>query len=196
MSRDELAGRIGMARGTSLSRYENVEYWRGRKFPAAFVARLARALVGKGEPPISAQECWRLSESQSGVIVTSDAIVVIPLHRWEGLKMGVLALLKSDSDSSVEVAGLPGGDYLALTLSGGAGGAWAPDGCILIVATSDTLLIDGGRYVIIYDHGASLRRYRQNPSRFESPCPGVETIFQTGPLEIVGRAIRVISDWT
>lgn len=52
---------MGYARASSIQRYEDPAAYKREYFDRAFVAKLLRALAGKGEPPITANEVWALA---------------------------------------------------------------------------------------------------------------------------------------
>jgi len=58
MSRDELALAIGYKHGSSIQRYENEEFKKDW-MPLHLVAKLERALVGRGDPKISREELYK-----------------------------------------------------------------------------------------------------------------------------------------
>jgi SOS-response transcriptional repressor LexA len=85
---------------------------------------------------------------------------------------------------------------IALTVQGGSMNRIAPEGSTIIVDYSDKQLISGKCYVIKSDGEATFKRYRANPTRFEphSYEEGHETIYPAGPVDVVGKVIKVITD--
>lgn len=196
LSRNQLAVLAGYARGTSLTYYERVETWTERKFPLDFVARVSRALVGRGSPMIVDREIWALAESSSDVIVTNSPIVAVPVLEWSALIKGRSALKVAIPIAVVEAVGLGPGNYVAVQTPQALLGGVVPKGSHLILDADDIELRDGRRYVIAFEGAVSVRRYYSNPARFESEsAPPDPTIFPSGPVEIVARIMRMVIDF-
>lgn len=60
LSMDELARRMGYKGASSIQRYENPDDYKKSYIGPDLAAKLQRALVGKGSPPIEATEVWAL----------------------------------------------------------------------------------------------------------------------------------------
>lgn len=190
LSRNALARAMGFARGTSLVHYETRENWEARRYPQSFVARLATALVGIGNPPITAPEVFALAVSKSALGVGTKAINLIPVTAWEGLGMGAAATI----ERAIEIADLGEGDFVAAEIPDDQFSQIAPAGALVIVDRRDTDLRDGRRFVVILDGVPALRLYRTNPERWEAESlRRIETLHSTRKVEVVGRAVRLIT---
>lgn len=97
---------------------------------------------------------------------------------------------------SVAAAGLPDGDWMALRVEGSSMDRVAPPGSLIFVNRRDRDLLPGRDYVFSTPEGATLKRWRANPSRLEpfSTFPEYETIFPEGQIKVVGRVCRVQHD--
>jgi SOS-response transcriptional repressor LexA len=85
---------------------------------------------------------------------------------------------------------------IALAVVGGSMNRKAPEGSVIIVDYGDKQLVAGRYYVIRHNGEATFKRYRPNPDRFEpeSTEPDHETIYPDGPVEVVGRVVRVLTE--
>ena len=84
---------------------------------------------------------------------------------------------------------------IALRVRGDSMNLIAPDNSIIVVDYADKDLRDGAYYIVKSGDDATFKRYRANPARFEPQSSLLfETIYPTGPVEIVGRVTKVISD--
>ena len=102
-----------------------------------------------------------------------------------------------DDVSTIPVAGLPDGDWIALVVSGDSMDRVAPHGSTIFVNRRERELRNGSRYAFITETGeGSFKRYRSNPPRFEpeSTNPQHEAIFPDGKVSIVGRAYRAVTE--
>lgn len=61
LSMDVLARQMGYKRASSIQRYEDPKQYGGGYLKRDLVQKLADALVGKGDPAITAKEVWRLA---------------------------------------------------------------------------------------------------------------------------------------
>lgn len=97
---------------------------------------------------------------------------------------------------TISQAGLPDGDWIALTVDGTSMDRIAPHGALILVNRRERDLISGHCYVIRADGGATFKRYRSGPARFEpvSTDPAHEIIFPQGAVKVIGRARRVLLD--
>jgi hypothetical protein len=191
LSRNQLALRMGFARGTSLVHYETPENWEGKRYPQPFVARLATAIVGMGEPPITSPDVFALAAPKSALGVGIKAISLIPLLAWEDMSMGNSARIQR----TIEVADMGQGDFVAAQVPDDQFSQLAPAGATVIVDRADTDLRDGRRYVIVLDGVPALRLYRTNPERWEAESVRrIETTHTTRKVEVVGRAVRLITE--
>jgi hypothetical protein len=178
-----------------MARYEDSRYMAGKLYPIEFAAKLSVALVGKGSPPITAEEIWRLAELKSGLLLAPVAVAAIPVIRAETLMGGAQALRDATPSGGINVAGLEGGNYFALEAETLAAAQVAPPGSHVIIDAADQELRDNRRYLVILNDALELRHYHSNPARFESlAMPPAATVYPTGRVEVLGRAIRTITD--
>lgn len=73
MSLDELAQAMGYARASSIQRYEKADEYRKEFIAPELVMKMIKAIVGKGEPPITAAEVWSLARPE--VLASRGAII-------------------------------------------------------------------------------------------------------------------------
>lgn len=74
---DELAKAMGYSRASSIQRYENPDDYKKEFIAPELVLKMIKALVGKGEPPITAAEVWALARpevvaSRGGIVNSYD----------------------------------------------------------------------------------------------------------------------------
>lgn len=72
LSLDALAQAMGYARASSIQRYEDPAAYKRDYFDRGFVAKLVKALAGKGAPPIGAGEIWPLAGPEFRIVGTFD----------------------------------------------------------------------------------------------------------------------------
>lgn len=196
LSRDKLAKRAGMGRGTSLQRYEDPDYMCGRLLPVEIAAKLAEALNGLGQPPIERREIWALAESGGGLVVSPIAVALIPVFHWNKLRLGGAMLKSSPREESLEIAGLGTGDFAAFRLEDDHAERVAPRGSHVILDLSDKELREGRRYAILIDGQAMIRRWNPNPERWESEAATPEaTIYPREAVQVIGRVVRTVKEW-
>ena len=123
----------------------------------------------------------------------------VPLLSW--VSAGRLAAAEGvtnvDAKRHVNVADLPTGQWIALTVDGDSMDLVAPPGSIILVNRSDERLMDDKFYVFSTGDGAAtFKRYRSSPTRLQpySRNPDHETIYPSDILHIIGRVRRVITD--
>ena len=129
------------------------------------------------------------------------AVRSIPLVSWVAASAfsdpGVSAAT-AEEWPTVEVADLPPGEYMALTVEGDSMNRIAVHHSRIIIRLTDRHLVDRGFYVFANEEGTTFKRYRGNdgPPRLEpySTNSGHETIFPTGEVRVIGRVVRVITD--
>jgi len=142
-----------------------------------------------------------LGVAQSEILAAPADVVVqhVPLVSWvsAGRLWAHEPVEAKDITTTLSVAGLGRGDWIALTIDGDSINRIAPSGAIVFVNRADTHLISGKFYVFSYDSGeATIKRFRSNPDRLEpySTNPEHDTIFPESGLRVIGRARRVIID--
>jgi SOS-response transcriptional repressor LexA len=106
--------------------------------------------------------------------------------------------MPSDEFPGIEAAGLPPGDWFALTVEGDSMDRISPPGSIIFVNRRDRKLIPNGCYVILNEDGeATYKRYRPDPDRFE-PVSGnkdLDPLFPKGTITVIGRVRRTMMDF-
>lgn len=100
---------------------------------------------------------------------------------------------------TIEAAGLPDGEWVALEVQGDSMDRISPPGSIIFVNRADRRLSHNACYIIQnVDGSATYKRYRQGPMRFEpvSTNPTHEAIFpdNENPPNIFGRVLRSVLD--
>jgi phage repressor protein C with HTH and peptisase S24 domain len=130
-------------------------------------------------------EAWLLTgEGQPG----SDLIV--PHLTWVSAGAMMTDDVADEAIGTVEVAGLPAGDWFALTVRGDSMDRISPPDSVIFVNRADRSLVANACYVIGNGEGmATYKRYRPDPMRFEpvSTNPAHEPIFPDNEPTIVGR---------
>jgi repressor LexA len=129
--------------------------------------------------------------------VTREPIIKVPLISWVQASRYVEIYdpyEPGDSEGDIDVP--YGKDTLiALRVKGNSMNRVAPEGSIIIIDYADKTLISGKYYVVKQDAKATFKRYRTNPDRFEpESTERHDTIFPEGPVEVVGRVVKVIND--
>lgn len=61
LTMEQMAKAMGYKGASSIQRYENADQYKGGYLARDFVAKIERALLGKGSPPIHRQEIWELA---------------------------------------------------------------------------------------------------------------------------------------
>jgi transcriptional regulator with XRE-family HTH domain len=64
LSMDELAKAMGYARASSIQRYENADEYTKEFIAPELIMKMIKAVVGKGEPPITASDVWSLARPE------------------------------------------------------------------------------------------------------------------------------------
>ncbi|PCI51939.1 MAG: hypothetical protein COB49_00615 [Alphaproteobacteria bacterium] len=120
----------------------------------------------------------------------------IPVISWVQAGAFTEETLLSDlSDAEKIISNYNKTTTFALKVVGSSMNRVAPEGSIIIVNYDDQELIDGKSYIIRNSEGASFKRYRSNPIRFEpQSTDDHDTIFPHDGLHIVGRVVQVLTD--
>lgn len=105
------------------------------------------------------------------------------------------AVMPTDDFDKIVVADLPPGDWVALTVKGDSMDRISPDGSVILVNRRDKRLVHNACYIVQDgEGGATYKRYRHGPMRFEpvSTNPVHEPIFPDSdyPPAIFGRVGR------
>lgn len=132
-------------------------------------------------------------------IASETAFRMVPLVSWvsAGAFREVGQAMPTDEFPAVEVAGLPPGDWFALTVEGDSMDRISPPGSIILVNRRDKKLVPNACYVIANELGeATYKRYRPSPERFEpvSVRSDLDPIFPDGPVTVIGRVMRTMLD--
>ncbi len=97
----------------------------------------------------------------------------------------------------VHAANLPPGEWIALRVKGSSMDRISPPDSIIFVNRKDKRLVPNACYVIAdAEEGATYKRYRPDPLRFEPVTfsEGHKTIFADQEPEIIGRVRRTVLD--
>lgn len=135
-----------------------------------------------------------VTTDNSDLSPNAPPLVKVPLISW--VNAGAYAEIydpyePGDSHGEVYVA-WDRKTLIALTVEGTSMNLVAPKGSTIIVDFADKSLISGEYYVIKYGDGATFKRYRANPDRFEPQSSEPhEIIFPDGPVEVIGRVVMV-----
>lgn len=143
------------------------------KYAKAFRVSEAWLLTGEGEPG-SERIVPLVSDVSAGSLMRDD--------------------VSDEALGTVEVSGLPDGDWIALKVSGDSMDRISPPESIIFVNRWDTALVPNACYVIDDGEGnATYKRYRPGPPpRFEpvSVNSAIEPIFFENEPKIIGRVRR------
>lgn len=101
-----------------------------------------------------------------------------------------------EASSHIDVTDLPRGKYFGLRIIGDSMNRVAPEGAIIVVNARDRELIPRKYYVFQNGHGATFKRYMNNPPRLEPYSYNLdhETLQVDKDTQVIGRAVRIISD--
>lgn len=191
----KLAKSAGFKQASSLQRYEDPDYMKGRKVPVEIIAKIVPALAGKGLPPITKEEVWRLSEPGSAIFVSSVAVITVPVFPWDRFARGARMIATAERLDSLDVAGMAPGNYAATIVPDDHCELIAPEGSVIVIDLDDAELRDGRRYMIVLSGEPRVRRYHTNPERWESECSrSAATIYPREAVHVIGRCVRVIKE--
>jgi len=196
LSRPALAKALGFKHPSGIQRYEQ-DGARSRNYvPPEILEKLVKALVGKGDPPITLSEVMVLG-APSSLVAIETGVVWVPLVSWSSANSFASqdAVVSLDDCERIAVPAEDAEGLIALRVSGESMNRIAPSGSTIVVNTLDRELREGRRYIFICDGETTFKTYRSNPARFEpeSTLPH-DTIFPRGRVEVVGRVIKVLTD--
>lgn len=196
LSRPALAKALGYKHASGIQRYEQ-DGARSRDYiPPEILERLVKAVVGKGDPPITLGEVMVLG-APSSLSLLETGVVWVPFVSWSsaGHFASQEAITSLEDVERIAVPGDSADGLIALRVSGESMNRIAPSGSTIVVNTLDRELREGRRYIFICDGETTFKTYRANPARFEpeSTLPH-DTIFPSGRVEVVGRVIKVLTD--
>lgn len=127
--------------------------------------------------------------------------ISVPLISWVAAGSFQIAdqVMRDDDFKMLRLADLPHGDWIALQVEGDSMDRISPPASIILVDRSEKRLVTNACYIIgDGDGGATYKRYRQSPARFEPVSTNTkhEPIFpDPGNMPtIVGRVRRTILD--
>ncbi|MBP2560822.1 SOS-response transcriptional repressor LexA [Neorhizobium galegae] len=102
--------------------------------------------------------------------IENDARQSVPKISWVNAgAFGTAEAVVDISDAPrIEVAGLGDGEFYALDVQGDSMDRISPDGSTIVVNRKDTRLVQNACYIVLDgEGGATYKRYRQSPTRFE-----------------------------
>lgn len=139
------------------------------------------------------------AELLAGPHFADTARRIVPHVSWvsAGAFGEVGQAMPDDEFPAIEFAGLPPGDWFALTVEGDSMDRISPPGSIIFVNRRDKKLVPNACYVIANEAGhATYKRYRPNPERFEpvSVNPAHDAIYPDGAVTIIGRVMKTTLD--
>lgn len=147
---------------------------------------------------ISTNEALAISEI-TGFPILPDAPAVVHIPLLATVSAG--ALLRDDiadeTLSTIAVAELSSGDWVALRVTGDSMDRISPPDSIIVINRNDKRLVTNACYVIADHEGnATYKRFRADPMRFEpvSTNPNHEPIFPDHEPVIIGRVKRTMLD--
>lgn len=124
----------------------------------------------------------------------------VPVIDWvaAGQLIDTVSQLPPESET-IEISGLPPGDYFGTRARGDSMNRIAPDGALIIVNRAERDLVRGRRYIFAHRGKTTFKRYGgPDPYRLEpeSLNPDNEIIFPNDPAawEVVGRVRLVVSE--
>ena len=129
-----------------------------------------------------------------------EAPASVPLVSWVAASgfADVPPVSELDDWPQIQVADLPEGRFIALTVNGDSMNRIAVDHSIIIVRITDRALVDRAFYIFQGHNGATFKRYRDQGGspRLEpySTNPEHDTIYPTDDVAPIGRVFRVITD--
>jgi len=180
LSMDKLAKAIGLAGGSSYQRYENPALYPKEELPVPLTKALAKALAGKGSPPITSEEVMKLAgidklstaqllsmEEQSVVWCTGEVAAGVwreafewPRDEWIPFPMLLLDTRYPDAERR------------ALRVRGDSMDRFYPDGSYVVyvrLADIGRKPQNGDRVVVLrHRHGmteATIKEYRRDASK-------------------------------
>lgn len=101
-----------------------------------------------------------------------------------------------DGAHLIPVAGLTAGEWIALEVQGDSMDRISPPGSTILVNRREKALVPNACYVIATNDGATYKRYRPEPARFEPVTynDAHQPLFPEGEVRVIGRVRRTILD--
>lgn len=124
---------------------------------------------------------------------------VVPVISW--VAAGRLAEPDTelpDETETIEISGLPAGDYFGTRARGDSMNRIAPDGALIIVNRAERELVRGRRYIFAHKGRTTFKRYGVDPVRLEpeSLNPDNDPIFpkEGESWDVIGRVRLVVAE--
>lgn len=174
-----------------------------RDLTARLGKSIDRAAVNKmtiGKRSISAAEMLAIADITGfAPFEERSQILNVPLVDWVSAGQPSLrdGHLPFEDFPQIEAVGLSEGDWIALRVEGDSMDRISPPESVIFVDTGDKRLAPNACYVICTEEGgATYKRYRPNPDRFEPVTfnPDHEPIFPNGSVHVIGRVRRTTLD--
>lgn len=162
------------------------------------VSQLSRFESGDREPRVS--ELIKIAQRfrvpwQEMIEEGASPYVSVPLISWVSAGRLETADHVEHEGDPIPIAGLPHGDWFALRVKGDSMDRISPPDSVIVANRRDKRLVPNGCYIIgDGDGGATYKRFRPEPMRFEpvSTNPTHEPIFPDHEPTIIGRVRRTI----
>lgn len=157
-------------------------------------------LSALADPLHTTPEWLAFGRGQEDPSLVLAGIREVPILSWVAASAfadATLGINLPTDGPTVEATNLPAGEYIALRVEGDSMNKIAVHGSLIIVRINDKQLVDRGFYVFGSVDGTTFKRYRDNdgPARLEPYSTSEHaTIFPEGPVEVIGRVFRVITD--
>ncbi|HTO29627.1 MAG TPA: S24 family peptidase [Pararhizobium sp.] len=186
------------AEQSSGAKIGTIRNWRRGAMPRIETLKVIAPAL-KTTPQWLAYESGPEDEHQAALIATPR---LVPKISWvsAGAFASTDAVLETDDFDTIAVNGLPeGGKYAALEVIGDSMDRISPPESVIIVNLRDKRLVTNACYIIQDgEGGATYKRYRQSPDRFEPVSTNAkhEPIFPENDSmpEIFGRVVRSYID--
>lgn len=149
--------------------------------------------IALGKREVSADEAIAIAEITGFPPLNEEggtAAIVVPHISWISAGAMMSDDVSDEAIGTIEVAGLPPGDWFALTVRGTSMDRISPPDSVIFVNRRDKQLVANACYVIDDGEGAATyKRFRPGPMRFEpvSTDPEHEALFPDNEPTIVGR---------
>ena len=189
----------GMARLLGFAHGSGYQYWEqgagaDRNYMAPDLAIKMAALIGMGDPPISRDDIEQLFP-RLGARSSARSIPVVSWVAAGDIASAEDPYEKGDGGRMIAVCGVSE-TCLALEVSGSSMNRVAPPGSMIVVDYGDRDLTSGRCYVVKLSDGATFKRYRADPARFEPDSTEPHDTIFVGPddeVTVVGRVVQVIT---